>query len=386
MTGAAEVFFVFLRLGLTSFGGPIAHLAYFRTAFVEKRRWIDEAGYADLVALCQFLPGPASNQVGFALGLKRAGWLGGLAAWTGFTAPSAALMIAAAYGVQRLAPETLAPAVHGFKIVAVAVVAHAVVGMAWSLLRTPLQMACAAISATAALLATGALVIPVTIVTIAMAHSALTNRDDDGWAIAAFDRTELRNLVIWSALVGALIGAVQLAGILPTPAQLALGMARIGALVFGGGHAVLPLMEADAIAHGWMGRDAFLAGYGAAQALPGPLFSFAAFAGASAAGAPGALIALVAIFAPGLVLVAIALRWWERLKTAPRAQAFVAGANAAVVGVLAAALWDPLIVSGVRAPADAAVAVVGFALLQWVKAPSWLVVALVAGAGAALAA
>jgi chromate transporter len=145
-------------------------------------------------------------------------------------------------------------------------------------------------------------------------------------------------------------------------------------------------MEADAIAHGWMGRDAFLAGYGAAQALPGPLFSFAAFAGASAAGAPGALIALVAIFAPGLVLVAIALRWWERLKTAPRAQAFVAGANAAVVGVLAAALWDPLIVSGVRAPADAAVAVVGFALLQWVKAPSWLVVALVAGAGAALAA
>jgi chromate transporter len=295
-------------------------------------------------------------------------------------------MIAAAYGVQRLAPETLAPAVHGFKIVAVAVVAHAVVGMAWSLLRTPLQMACAAISATAALLATGALVIPVTIVTIAMAHSALTNRDDDGWAIAAFDRTELRNLVIWSALVGALIGAVQLAGILPTPAQLALGMARIGALVFGGGHAVLPLMEADAIAHGWMGRDAFLAGYGAAQALPGPLFSFAAFAGASAAGAPGALIALVAIFAPGLVLVAIALRWWERLKTAPRAQAFVAGANAAVVGVLAAALWDPLIVSGVRAPADAAVAVVGFALLQWVKAPSWLVVALVAGAGAALAA
>jgi chromate transporter len=389
VSGAAEVFLVFLRLGLTSFGGPIAHLAYFREAFVVKRQWIDEAAYADLVALCQFLPGPASSQVGFALGLKRAGWLGGVAAWLGFTAPSAALMIGAAYGLQHLTPETLAPLVHGFKLVAVAVVAHAVVGMARTLLDTPLRWGFAIVAA-AGLIMTNALFAPFFMFVAGAIGAVRWDRPQEPWMApppgkirAELDRA---SLVVFALLLLALalaFGPLQLAD---TRAQLAAAMAGVGALVFGGGHAVLPLMEAQTVARGWLSEDMFLAGYGAAQALPGPLFSFAAFVGAAAGGVAGALVALAAIFAPGLAFVALALPWWERLKSWRPARGFVAGASAAVVGVLAAALWDPVITSGVESAADAAVALAGFALLQWARAPSWLVVALVAAAGAMLAA
>lgn len=388
MSGAAEVFAVFFRLGLTSFGGPIAHLVYFRDMFVARRKWIGEADYADLVALCQFLPGPASSQVGFALGLKRAGWLGGLAAWLGFTAPSALLMIGAAYGAQRLSADALGPLVHGFKLVAVAVVAHAVVGMARSLLDTPLRWGFAIVTA-ASLIATDAMFAP-----LLMLAAGVLSAMRWGWwrgpGIAHDFHTVTQEARHWVLLAFAIFALAVVLTIAPQfdakLYQLAAAIAGVGALVFGGGHAVLPLMEAQTVAHGWLSEDMFLAGYGAAQALPGPLFSFAAFVGAATAGVPGAVVALVAIFAPGLAFVALALPWWERLRTWRPARGFVAGASAAVVGVLAAALWTPVISSGVMSVADAAVAIAGFALLQWMKAPSWLVVVLVAAAGAMLAA
>lgn len=378
------VFLEFLRLGLTSFGGPVAHLGYFRRTFVERLRWLSEADYADLVALCQFLPGPASSQVGFAIGLRRAGAAGGLAAWLGFTAPSAALMIAAAHGLQHAPPGVLPALVHGFKLVAAAVVAQAVLSMALSLLKTPLRWALALATA-GALLATASVWTPLAIA-VAGVFGALALRD----ATAKVSASSTAKAG-WSRPLATVIALGALFALLaatPSPlAQMAATMLRTGGLVFGGGHAVLPLMQADVVAHGWLSSDTFLAGYGAAQALPGPLFSIAAYVGAAGGqGVPGALVALVAIFAPGLALVAACLPLWERLKRSPHARGFVAGASAAVVGVLAAALWDPVLTTSIRAPADLAIAALGFAALQWWKAPALLVVVAVALAGALVAA
>ncbi len=396
---ALDVFLVFLRLGLTSFGGPVAHLGYFREAFVARRKWIDEAGYADLVALCQFLPGPASSQVGFALGLKRAGALGGLAAWLGFTAPSAALMIAVAYGADWFAsPEGQAIA-HGLKLVAVSIVAHAVFGMARNLCKDTFTRALALAALAVSLLVATVWVQPAVIfagglVAVLVARGPHPPASP-GTSPASGGRNGAEALFPRSGGMGAgwALLALFFVLLISLPLLAAQGgvfaimdsFYRAGALVFGGGHVVLPLLEAETVARGWLTPDAFLAGYGAAQALPGPLFAFAAYLGAAGGPMPGwtgGLLALAFLFLPGLLLVAGALPLWEALKRRPRAMAFVRGANAAVVGVLAAALWDPVITSGVASPADAAIAAAGFALLQWAKAPAWLVV-LVVGAGGA---
>jgi chromate transporter len=354
-----EVLRAFLRLGVSSFGGPIAHLGYFRIEFVERRRWLTEPAYADLVGLCQFLPGPASSQVGFALGLRRAGWLGGLAAWAGFTLPSALLLVLFAYGAAPLEASPLgAGLLHGLKLVAVAIVAQAVRGMATTLCPDPAR---ATIGAAAAILAlcAGAELPP--------AEPMPVSRKAGGACLAAF-----------AAL---LVLAYLPSGMLALPAAFY----RSGALVFGGGHVVLPLLHDSVVVPGWVGDDTFLAGYGATQAMPGPLFTFAAYLGAVAGGVPGAAIALIAIFLPGLLLLTGALPFWTALRSRPLAQAALRGVNAAVVGMLAAALYDPVWTSAVHGGADAAIALAGFILLVVWRAPPLAVVALSAGLGMAWA-
>ena len=378
---AGEVFWAFLKLGLTSFGGPIAHLGYFRDELVVRREWIDEAGYADLVALCQFLPGPASSQVGFSLGLVRAGPLGALAAWAAFTLPSALLLVLFAYHADRIEASAGAGLVHGLKLVAVAVVAQAVWGMARTLApdRTRAGIAVAALMVVTALAgSTG----QVAALALGCAAGLVLCR---GTAVL----TTARLTVPVSRPVG--LAALALFAVLlvllpvasaafPCPGlKLFAGFYRAGALVFGGGHVVLPLLEADVVRSGAVGADAFLAGYGAAQAVPGPLFTFAAYLGAVMEPAPhgiaGAAICLIAVFLPGLLLVVGALPFWDSLRERPRAQAAMRGANAAVVGILGSALYDPVWISAVRGPYDFALAVAGFVLLTVGKVPPWMVVA-----------
>lgn len=384
---AWPVFLIFLRLGLTSFGGPVAHLAYFRTEFVERRRWLSEAAYADLVVLCQCLPGPASSQVGMALGLMRAGHPGALAAWAGFTLPSAIALIALALGITQ-AGDTLSPgALQGLKVVAVAVVAQAVWGMAHSL--------CPDTARRALMLSSAALLIawPGTVSQLlVIAVAAFIGRV---WLRPAADAQHPALAVPVSRRAGAAYLALFFALLLGLPLLLAahpsqaLAMVdafyRAGALVFGGGHVVLPLLQASVVPTGWVGNETFLVGYGATQAVPGPLFTFAAFLGASMPGAPtgwaGGLLALVAIFAPACLLVLGALPFWDSLRTQPRVRAALMGINAAVVGLLLAALWNPVITSGIRGVDDALLAGVALvALMRW-KWPPWAVVAGCAAAG-----
>jgi chromate transporter len=389
---AGEVFLTFLKLGLTSFGGPIAHLGYFRDEIVVRRRWLGEAEYADLVALCQFLPGPASSQVGFALGLHRAGALGALAAWAAFTLPSAVLLIAFAMGAAALDGPMAQGALHGLKLVAVAVVAQAVWGMARSL--TPdRQRATIALVAIAATIVPGGAMGQVTAIVLGALAGLLVCRDDAEMASPAV------RFPVSRKFGGICLGVfVLLLVSLPLLAGMGQGVAlfdafyRAGALVFGGGHVVLPLLEAGTVETGWVSRDAFLAGYGAAQAVPGPLFTFAAYLGAVTAippnGLAGAAIALLAIFLPGMLLLVGALPFWDALRGRPGAQAAMRGANAAVVGILGAALYDPVWTSAVLGPLDFLLALAGFvALVAW-KAPPWLVVLAlaIAGAGMGLAA
>lgn len=382
----SEVFLTFLKLGLTSFGGPIAHLGYFRDELVARRKWISEAGYADLVALCQFLPGPASSQVGFALGLMRAGPLGGLAAWLGFTLPSAILLVLFAYGAAALDGPLAAGAIHGLKLVAVAVVAQAVLGMAKSLTPDRQRAAIALAGAAIALIAGGAIGQVAAIVVgiaagLVVCHDGLSGEPQgDGPVLSR--RAGFVTLAVFLIL---LVGLPLVAG-LGHAFAIFDGFYRAGALVFGGGHVVLPLLDAETVGQGWLDRDSFTAGYGAAQAVPGPLFTFAAYLGAASTLPPngvfGAAIALVAIFLPGMLLVVAALPFWEDLRRQSWAQAGMRGANAAVVGILALALYDPVFTSAVGEPLDALLAAVGFvALMAW-KAPSWLVVVALAIAGA----
>lgn len=386
-----EVLAAFLRLGLTSFGGPIAHLGYFREAFVVQRRWLDEATYGDLVALCQFLPGPASSQVGFALGLIRGGWLGGLAAWVGFTLPSALALVLFGYGADAIGGPIGTGVLHGLKLVAVAVVAQAVWGMANGL--------CPDRSRTAIALVALALVVGAgsaggQITAIAMGGCAGlvlcrgANTDVAGH-LPPLPVSRTTSLVLLLAFVTLLVAPPLLITIGVHTQGLALFEAfyRSGALVFGGGHVVLPLLQEAIIAPGWVTEDRFLAGYGAAQAVPGPLFTFAAYLGASAAPPPngimGATVALVAIFLPGLLLLSGALPYWDAFRRIPTAQAAMRGANAAVVGVLGAALYDPVWTSGVQTPVDFAIAAIGFMLLTVWRAPPLLVVVLIAAASTA---
>lgn len=371
-----EIFGVFLRLGLTSFGGPIAHLAYFREGFVARRDWIDEAGYARLVALCQFLPGPASSQVGFALGVMRAGGLsGGLAAWLGFTLPSAVVMTLAGLGAAMLDGPGAAGIVHGLKLVAVAVVAQAVWGMARALAVGAVRSGIAVAALALVTLAGGAAGQIGAIVLGAVAGLILLRSPpagaEDGLPVPITRRAGAAALVLFAALF-ALLPLLAQGGWMA--AALADAFYRAGALVFGGGHVVLPLLEAQTVTPGWVPADAFLAGYGLAQAVPGPLFTFAAYLGAEAAGPAGAALALVAIFLPGLLLVYGALPFWDGLRRSPRANAAMQGTNAAVVGVLGAALYDPLWTGAILRPVDFALAAAGFVALTAWKAPAWTVV------------
>lgn len=393
---AWEVLLAFLRLGCTSFGGPIAHLAYFRTEFVERRRWLDDRHYGDLVALCQFLPGPASSQVGMALGLQRAGWAGALAAWVGFTLPSALALIGLAYGLGQVAadgaPGTWAGAVHGLHVVAVAVVAQAVWGMARTLCPDRLRAGLALAAALLVLVVPGvvgqlgALVLGAGLGRWRLVMPRPDALAEAGAAPGPARRAGAALLLVFVALLAALP--------LLAASQTWAGWSAIavfyqaGALVFGGGHVVLPLLQAGVVPPGWISNDSFLAGYGAAQAMPGPLFTLAAYVGA-AMSAPwggwwGGLVLLLVIFLPAFLLVAGALPFWNGLRQRPGVQAAMGGTNAAVVGVLLAALYDPVWTSAIHTRVDFALALAAFGLLVVARWSPLAVVALAAAAGAVM--
>lgn len=385
-----EVFLAFLKLGLTSFGGPVAHLGYFRSAFVERRQWLDDKSYSDLVALCQFLPGPASSQVGMAIGLGRAGWLGALAAWLGFTLPSAIALILFAFGVTQWAGLAASGAVHGLKVVAVAVVAQAVWGMAKSMCPDRLR---AGVAIVAALLV---LAMPTALGQIAaIGIGGLVGR----WRLqlGQLPPARHRNHGVsrrMATFMLALFAALLL--VLPAIAAATHSLVvsaiavfyKAGALVFGGGHVVLPLLQAGVVPAGWVGNDTFLAGYGAAQAVPGPLFTFAAYLGAAMpaplGGWAGGLTLLLAIFLPAFLLVVGALPFWERMRRRDAMQRAMGGINAAVVGVLAAALYDPVWTSAIHSRADFGLALACFGLLVHGRLSPVLVVAGAALGGWAL--
>ncbi len=392
MKAIAEVFAVFLKLGLTSFGGPVAHLGYFREELVNHRRWIDETGYADLIALCQFLPGPASSQVGFSLGVLRGGGLfGGLAAWAGFTLPSALLLIAFAYGASAFHGPVGHGLIHGLKLVAVAVVAQAVWGMARSLTPDRERASIAVLGILLTIFIGGSLGQVAAILFGAVAGLVLCRKGFvTGAGHLAFPISRWASGLALTVFLALLVVPVLLAGDFHSQG-LALFNAfyRSGAFVFGGGHVVLPLLQAEVVDPGWVAPNVFLAGYGAAQAVPGPLFTFAAYLGAVVQPVPngilGAVIALLAIFLPGMLLVYGTLPFWDAVRTRPPAQAAMRGTNAAVVGILASALYDPVWTSAVGGPRDFALAAVAFVLLMVWKAPPWIVVALTAAGGIWLA-
>jgi len=385
--GPGEVLRAFLKLGCTSFGGPIAHLGFFRQEFVEKRRWLDDAAFADLVALCQFLPGPASSQVGLALGWKRAGYPGALCAWLGFTLPSAILMLIFAYGIGRWHGFSQSGWVQGLKIAAVAVVAQALWQMARRLCpdvpRTLIAVAAAVIllfqpSAWMQLIVIGggaiaglSLQSKMAALNPIIAPAIFPRRTGLGWLAAFFF------LLILLPIAARLWPVAWL--------QIVAGFYRAGSLVFGGGHVVLPLLERVTVGRGWVDHDTFLAGYGAAQALPGPLFTFAAYLGATLnlgpRGVAGGLLALLAIYLPSALLIFGVLPQWERLRRMPVAQALLAGTNAAVVGLLAAALYSPIGTSALKHPLNWLIAIIAFAGLMFGKLPPWFVVLACALAG-----
>ena len=375
-----SVFLIFLRLGLTSFGGPVAHLGYFRDEFVTRRRWLSERSYGDLVALCQFLPGPASSQVGIALGLSRAGYGGALAAWLGFTLPSAVVLILFALGIAQHSTALPPGALHGLKVVAVAVVAQAVWGMARNLCSDAARISVMLIAACVALLQTSAWG-QVAVISAAALAGLLLFKPTPPAAHDALPVTLSRRAgAMWLSLfVLVLAGLPILAQLIPNQGLAMIdAFYRSGSLVFGGGHVVLPLLQAEVVPTGWVNNDVFLAGYGAAQAMPGPLFTFAAFLGASMSQAPsgwlGGLLCLLAIFAPSFLLVLGALPFWESLRRSPRTQAALAGVNAAVVGLLLAALYQPVWTSAIFSARDFGLALIGLVALMVWKLPPWLVV------------
>ncbi|HEY2750675.1 chromate efflux transporter [Phenylobacterium sp.] len=378
---ALEVFQAFLIQGLTAFGGPVAHLSYFRREFVERRAWLSEAAFADLLALAQFLPGPASSQLGMAIGLRRAGFSGLLAAWVGFTLPAATAMIAIAYAAPSLTELLGKGFLHGLQIAVAAVVLQALVAMARALAVGPIRSGIAIGAAGGLLIAHGpvaqimALGAGVVFGLAFLREPAPVEPDDPATRKVPIP-VSIAALAAFAVLLGLL---PVLARVLNDPTlDLAAIFYRAGALVFGGGHVVLPLLQSEIVEHGWLDQDSFLSGYGVVQALPGPLFSFAGFVGAAQQVAPsgwrGGLTALVAIFLPGLLLVLGVLPFWDRLKTVPAARAALAGINAAVVGVLAAALWNPVLTTAIQRPSDWALAAGAFVFLAVARLPAWLVV------------
>ena len=386
-----EVLAAATRLGLTSFGGPIAHLGYFRDEYVVRRKWVDEQTYADLVALCQFLPGPASSQVGIALGIFRAGLLGGLAAWLGFTLPSAIALIAFAVGVREL-DLSGAGWLHGLKIAAVAVVAQAVWGMARALCpdRERATMAIvAALAVSAWPTAWGQVLVIILAGVVGLQLLPGTEGPDAPRIGVPIGRPlGIAALAVFFVL---LVSLPALRYLTPShPLAVFDSFYRAGSLVFGGGHVVLPLLQAEVVPPGWVSNEQFLAGYGAAQAVPGPLFTFAAYLGAVMGPRPngwaGGAFALIAIFVPSFLLVVGALPFWDALRARAQFQAALRGINAGVVGLLLAALYHPVWTSAIHAPADFALALAAFGLLTLWRVPPWLVVALAAAGGSAIAA
>jgi len=387
MMQTLKIFLVFLRLGLISFGGPIAHLGYFRAEFVGRRHWLSEDAYADIVALSQFVPGPASSQTGFALGVLRGGLLGGLAAWAGFTLPSAILMLLAAYGLRYAEGPIAQGAIHGLKLLAAGVVAQAVWSMGRSLCPDRLRAGFAFVIA-AILIAVPNAQLQLAAIVLGSLFGFFLLRGMERPHAAPLGIKTSRTAAMFAILAYFLL----LAG-LPIAAaitqsgtiELAEAIYRAGALVFGGGHVVLPLLQETVVRPGWVPAGDFLAGYGAAQALPGPLFTFAAFLGAKSSvgpgGAAGAAVAVIAIFLPGLLLMVGALPFWDRLRVRGHARGALDGVNAAVVGILGAALYQPVWTSAVEMPLDAALAVLAFAAMAAARLPVLIVVLLAAAAG-----
>ena len=382
-----EVFAVALRLGFTSFGGPIAHLGYFREEYVVRRKWLDERSYADLVALCQFLPGPASSQVGMAVGIARAGLPGALAAWLGFTLPSALALVLFAFGVDALGGAAAAGWLHGLKVVAVAVVAQALWGMAKGLCPDRERATIAILTALVALCwpsAAGQVLL------ISAAGGV------GGWLLAPtalgtdshtqFRISKVVGITAWGIFFVLLLG-LPVARQFATNARLDLfdSFFRVGSLVFGGGHVVLPLLQAEVVGPGWVTNEQFIAGYGAAQAVPGPLFTFSAYLGVVMNGWSGALLALIAIFSPSFLLIVGALPFWDALRSKSSFQSALSGINAAVVGLLLAALYQPIWTSAILSAVDFGLGLSAFGLLMFWKWPPWLVVVLTAAAGGMLA-
>jgi len=375
------IFLRFLRLGCTSFGGPVAHLGYFREEFVNRLGWIADETFAEIVALCQSLPGPASSQVGFTIGLMEGGFWGALAAWAGFTLPSAALMFAFAYGHSLLSGKLGEGILHGLELAAVAVVAQAVWGMSRRLTPDRRRLLIAAVAAVMVLLlrsANGQLIVLAMGAIAGLVLCRGLSKGNGEWRIAVSHRA---SIAAGAFFVFLLFGLPLWIAVRPSPAAaLFSAFYRSGALVFGGGHVVLPLLERATVARGWVSEATFLAGYGGAQALPGPLFTFAAYLGAVCKPLPGlrgALVALLAIFLPGLLLVITVLPWWNRLLSNAWMQAAIAGVNASVVGVLLAALYRPVWTSSVGSVWDVLIVLVGFVLLTVVKARPLLVVGLI---------
>ncbi|MGH8823500.1 MAG: chromate efflux transporter [Jiangellaceae bacterium] len=371
--GPVEVFAVALRLGVTSFGGPIAHLGYFRAEYVERRRWLDDAAFAELVAIGQFLPGPASSQVGMAVGYTRAGLPGAVAAWAGFTLPSAMAMtaFAALAATGSVGDEVW---LRALKLVAVAVVLDAVIGMARRLARTPATAAMAIVTGTVLLLLPASGLVQVGCLVVAGLLGLLAFRSQphpDTIQLPLHVGRWAGGLAL-TAFVALLLALPLLSG-LGTLVALADAMYRAGALVFGGGHVVLPLMQAETVPS-LVSESAFIAGYGAAQALPGPLFTFATYLGQVAAGLPGALVATIAVFLPGFLILLGVLPFWQQVRSDRRVQAALIGVNAAVVGLLGAALIDPIVTSAVTSGVDVVFAAALFVALRLAKAPPWLVV------------
>ena len=387
MSAFLEVLTIALRLGLTSFGGPIAHLGYFRDEYVVRRKWLDEKSYADLVALCQFLPGPASSQVGMAIGISRAGLPGALAAWLGFTLPSALLLVAFAFGVNAVGTAAAAGWLHGLKIVAVAVVAQAVWGMAKSLCpdRQRATLAIGAAIVTLGWPTAGGQVVSIIVAGI-IGWSFLTPTALGSHGNVRFPVSKRAGVIAWIIFFALLLG---LPLIRPLAQSHSLDVFdsffRVGSLVFGGGHVVLPLLKSEVVSPGWITNEQFVAGYCATQAVPGPLFTFSAYLGAVMNGWSGALLTLVAIFLPSFLLVIGALPFWDLLRASSKFQSVLSGINAAVVGLLLAALYKPVWTSAILSPADFSLGLVGFGLLMFWKWPPWIVVVSSATAGEILA-
>ncbi|UKV15268.1 chromate efflux transporter [Thalassospiraceae bacterium SW-3-3] len=381
-----QIFLIFLRLGLTSFGGPVAHISYFREEFVVRRKWLSDATYGDLVALCQFVPGPASSQVGMGIGMSLGGFPGAFAAWIGFTMPSAIVLVALGLGLAGGNLAATGPMIWGLKLVAVGVVAHALWGMARSLC-PDIPRAVVAIIAAALMIAFSGVGMQAIVIVGGLVAGTLFLQADlvklDGKLAAGISP---KVAVIALAIFGVLLIGLPLLVQVTSSSWLAVfdGFYRSGALVFGGGHVVLPLLQEAVVAPGWVDTDTFLAGYGATQAVPGPIFTFAAYLGAvlqtDTGGIAGAMIALFAIFLPAFLLVIGLLPFWDRIRHMPKMRAGLAGVNAAVVGLLASVLYDPIWTGSIHDVKDVVIAFIAFTILQWRLMPVWALV-LAGGAG-----